>query len=262
MSNHMRNVAWLVLAAAGAAVGMTSAVHADTILVQQSWEAPAFNNGDAPGSPGSPFTVAVNPGDSIAVTNAAGSPFDSSSQSVAVVNGATSAGSPVLKAGFTTPADQPLKISYDLYLSSTGFVPNSSQITFRLLNGATQGIFLRIAGGVNINLSNRGTGGAFETLIPSMTINTWYRFEITAEKADTANDTFTLKVTPFGGATQTFANKTFYNNLTAFDNITWTDNSSGTSGSFNVDNVTVSYVPEPASLSLIGVAGLLMLYRR
>jgi len=239
---------------------MTSAVHADTILVQQSWEAPAFNNGDAPGSP---FTVAVNAGDSITVTNAVGSPFDSSSQSVAVVNGATSASSPILQGSFTAPTDQPLKISYDLYLSSTGYVSNTSQITFRLRQGTTQGIFLNIAGAsTNIKLSSRGTGGVSETLMGPLTLDTWYRFEITAEKADTANDTFTLKVTPFGGASQTFTNKTFWNNLTAFDNITWTDNTANTSGSFNVDNVAVSYVPEPASLSLIGVAGLLMLYRR
>ncbi|MHB1158638.1 MAG: PEP-CTERM sorting domain-containing protein [Phycisphaerales bacterium] len=260
MSNHLRNMARLVGSVAGVAVLMASAAQADTILVQQSWEAPAFSNGSAPGSP---FTVTAGAGDSVAVTNAIGSSFDSSSQSIAVVNGATTVSSPVLQGSFTTPANQPLKISYDLYLSTAGYVSNGSQIVFRLRQGATQGIFLRLAGAsTNINLSSRGAGGVFETLMAPLTLDTWYRFEITANAADNANDTFTLKVTPFGGATQTFANKTFFTNLTAFDNATWTDNTASTAGSFNVDNVTIASVPEPASLSLIGIVSVFMLYRR
>jgi len=121
---------------------------------------------------------------------------------------------------------------------------------------ATQAVALSL--GSNIQYHN---GTAFTTLTTGLTLGTWYEFKITT---DVANDTFDLMISDADGVYFSATGLAFRNAVDDLDRMDFSTNAGNgfTGADYYIDDVSVSAVPEPASLGLLSFAGALILFFR
>jgi len=132
--------------------------------------------------------------------------------------------------------------------------------------GGTDGLLLNfnnqlVTPGRKIINQLNGSGGG--DLISPYTVDTWYRVEITTSAILAGTETYSVAVTPWGGTVTTVENLSFRNNVDDYGKITFLDNGPGSyTGTFNVANLSVSVIPEPASTALLLGAGATLVFRR
>lgn len=171
-----------------------------------------------------------------------------------------------ITAGFTSVADQGLRIAFDYYVESASlFSP-----TMILANSSgTGGLFLSL---FNYNsttekyyISNvRNTGvNPGSSVIAEVALQTWYHVEITTSPASASTDTYTITVTPYDGTAVTVTGLYFRVGLTNFGRISFLENNDNTAtGQISIDNVFVDVIPEPSAIGLLAFGMLSFISRR
>lgn len=143
------------------------------------------------------------------------------------------------------PAADPLLISFDFRITSMG--NNDLSPTFRLSDASgTAGIFLHLwSGGQLVNIGPNSTLANLQ----SIALDTWYHAVVTTAPLSSTADTYTLKLTPFGGTTVTYTNLPFRVNLNNAGKIAFAHNSNGAgTGQWTIDNVIMAgVVDQPRS---------------
>jgi hypothetical protein len=258
MKRHRLSFLSALLAVSAAATAASSAA----VLVNENWE--GWTNGVTPTSPWSTWTGSPSGTlGTVTVSDAQASPFGASTQSV-FLNG-ISAGGPALAQTFAATSSA-LSVSFDFYLpaSGAGVMPSMSLAGS---NGTAQ------SSGITLNLTNSfltGTmqivnqGSAFnvgDIITPSAT-GKWFHIEITTAPISSAADSYSITVTPFGGAPVTVTDLAFRNNLVDVSKIEFSWNSTNGIGGMYIDNIVVATVPEPSAALLAASCGLAALFSR
>jgi hypothetical protein len=139
----------------------------------------------------------------------------------------------------TPPAADPLLISFDFQISNSG--SNDLTPTFRLGDASgTSGIFLALwSGGWLANTNPNNTSQNLQAI----TLGTWYHAVITTGALNSPPETYTLKITPFGGSTVTYSGLPFRVNLANAGKISFANGSGGAgTGQWTIDNVIMGGV--------------------
>lgn len=157
-------------------------------------------------------------------------------------------------------------------------IPHNASIEIRegANNTGTQGILIGLLANSG-NITNRESGGfvnAFGSPV-NLSLDTWYRYTITINPINGGADTYDLRVQSIESTAfdQTATGLIFRNNIGDINsfNIFANVGSSSTGDVFAVDNVRVvnnagslnfDVIPEPNSLALLSLGGLMMIKRR
>ncbi|QYY37256.1 hypothetical protein [Ruficoccus sp. ZRK36] len=221
--------------------------------------------GDAPPAP---FTTASDTGaNSITVedtSSIASSALGTGVKSVYIVNGSSTSGSPALYAPESADLNQALMLSADFYLpaaswtssnnislavygvsSSSGLEVQAYRVTFR---GSSDDMNLQDSNGTSspsLAINSWGTG-----------VDEWYRITLSVGALDTSEDTLTLSIYDSSGTLISSAANRSMADITSITQLRLWDNSAGsTVGSFYVDNVSLSTIPEPQASSMLFLIG-------
>lgn len=158
---------------------------------------------------------------------------------------------------------QPLFIEFDFKIDV--FANNNIIPTFNVIkNDGGAGNFLQLFakdGEGNAFLGNRTNAGV--TLLTNAPVvqGVWNHVRLVIDPTDTAQDTYSVTFTPFGGSPVTVSDLPFRANTGQIIGIQFVNNgANNANGAYVVDNVRV-YVPEPASIILAMPAALALLAR-
>lgn len=179
--------------------------------------------------------------------------YGTSTSSVALQDGTTTVGTPILSQTFTTQTGTVI-MSFDFRIGGSGAQP-------WLITGSsdTAGNFnnIRIDDVGQFRL-NDATSATFAT---PLTIGTWYQVAIVL---DYVAQTYSGSITPFGSSAITWTNRQMFNGAAANLARISVGDSFGTASQQNstlwLDNISV--VPEPTSIALLVLSASLISQRR
>ncbi|NOU36799.1 MAG: PEP-CTERM sorting domain-containing protein [Kiritimatiellaceae bacterium] len=186
-----------------------------------------------------------------------------------VLNNTSATGNPTATASFAVDnTNQSLKISFD-YFSSVA-AGTSENPSFQLRNAANspgiQLVMKNAVAGADQGKFGYHNGTAFQYFNVVLATNDWYNIEVIASAQSAAVKTFDLKVTKSDNTVvidQT--GLSFRNQLANYSSVQWFYNAavSGTTGRMQLDNIEISSIPEPATISMLGIGAFcVMLMRR
>ncbi|NOU36289.1 MAG: PEP-CTERM sorting domain-containing protein [Kiritimatiellaceae bacterium] len=166
-----------------------------------------------------------------------------------------------------------VKISFDFNIRSNG-APGSAGVTptFDLRAGNAWVATLNLGGTTNRYFQNFVTNASSISSVSVSTAN-WYRIEMTIGDLSTATDTYNLKVwqaAPAGGYNQAgtlvvdLTNVAMRVNASYFDGFDFRTQSTNTASLYNIDNISVVTIPEPATIGMLvfGAGGLVLIRRQ
>ena len=285
----MRSVRMVLAAAAVMALGGAAQA---AVLVQDDFNSATYTEGGSivksganalPVNPNSQWGAigAVGGSWTAAAAAAAESPFTATPGgrgAVVTDNSITYGASGAIQSPTFTAQTGHVYASFDYKPMSVG--TNDNRIAFQTSGFRSDGVTASSGAVVNLICSTAVAPTTFSSLtgmyfgytdnqnrnigLQAITYDTWYQVTIDADLTGTYPFT-TLTITPFGGTTTAFDPVIFNQiNQKRINQITVGNMTGPTQeGGYAIDNITVSNsVPEPASLSLLGVGGLMMLRRR
>lgn len=195
-------------------------------------------------------------------------------QGVHLSNDSGAVTQPNLNGSFAPVSTSTLYIQFDYKFNT-----NVSNAGFHLRGASNQGINLHMTsnGGVG-NVSYNG-GSGFSNFATILAPESWYRFTLTADPANSVTDLWDLRIQSLanGSIDDVYSNLTFQNQQTAFQEIRFhfNDNTNNNSD-YYIDNVLVTtnaselnfaVIPEPRSsvlllVGLLATGSIVLLLRR
>lgn len=166
-----------------------------------------------------------------------------------------------------TSSDLTLTLSFDLKLNSkttsdyyitfldSSLTSLNNPINIRITNGGIQALTRATSPGVGTAVNVKPSQNS------TLSLNTWYEFTITA---DLSTKTYRLDVTNLSNSTiGSTGDLYFYQNIQTLDELLFRNvTTSNTGVDWNIDNVSLTSVPEPNTAFLLIGAGIACLIRR
>lgn len=224
------------------------------VVLASAWaQANVITNGDFEnGSTG--WTVG-NTDVSATVESSAQSSFNIGTAGVEFIDGSAGATSPYIKRGFTAQADGQYAYSLDFKL---GAIVNAPWVvTLRTDSSLDEAFKFQIR---HNNLELRDATSAIQLVADNLVAGTWYHVEMVVDSEN--NQWVSGSVTDGASYRASWNTIAAYASSGQFNEVIINDGNTGENASFMIDNISVTAIPEPVSIGLLGAGAVVMLFLR
>lgn len=223
------------------------------VLASALAQANIITNGDfEDGSTG--WTVG-NTDVSATVISSAQSSFNTGTAGVEFIDGAVGPTNPYIKGGFAAQADGRYAYSLDFKL---GAIVNAPWvITLRTDSSLDEAFKLQIR---HNNLELRDADSGLQLVADNLLSDTWYHVEMIIDSKN--NQWVSGSVVDSEGYNASWNTIAAYASSGQFNQVIVNDGNTGENASFMVDNISVTAIPEPMSMGLLGSGAFVMLFFR